>query len=225
MMDRAIDRELKNNYPVETLPEDQGHPYLDAASIEYVGIKSEHFRVYGNWEPAVLIEAARNAERCLAFCEEVFEGHKGFTGKRMVWILVFFRERTQWQDVLRANAKQFPQGQLKFILENTGACAMGRGKNRMHLSGAEDPQTVQDLAMRWVAQNRSGFKSDALVEGIGHAVVGRFFGRNLVSLVGQERERARTVVGREEKKKLLLPDLASWETQPSSTHGSARERP
>jgi uncharacterized protein YkwD len=68
---------------------------------------------------------------------------------------------------------------------------------------------VFDLAVRWVAHDYSGLTADALEEGIGHAIVGMFFGRNLVYSVGQHEEQG-TVAGPREQRRLLVPDMDAW---------------
>jgi uncharacterized protein YkwD len=79
----------------------------------------------------------------------------------------------------------------------------------LETAAAEQPEIVYDLAVRWVAQDYSGLHSDALEEGIGHAITGMFFGRNLVFVIGQQ-ELEGTVSGSREQQKLMLPDLATW---------------
>jgi uncharacterized protein YkwD len=212
LLERAVALLLDKSYKVTRLADKEKQPYLDKAGVGYIGVESEHFTVWGDWEQEVLSEAAQFAERSLDFAQQAYAGYDGFR-----WIqkdkaaLAFFKTREAWSQVLRANEELFRPGQLEFVLVNTSATTMGMGPGAIRVGGVEDKATVLDLAVRWIAQEYSGLGTDAMVEGIGHAVVGLFFGRNLVFTVGQEQERARTSSGeRRRALQLRLPEIEVW---------------
>lgn len=209
MMDREIERQRKKTYRVE--PAATTHPLLDKAGVSYRGVASEHFFVWGTFEEEVLQEAARYAERALAFCKAAFAGVEGYPPRTLVRHMAFFKKRADWEKVLQANAGLLGEETLEFVLKHTSATTLGAGEHRVAVAGTQHVPNVYDLSVRWVAHGFSRLRSDALVEGIGHAVVGMFFGRNLISLVGQAGRGSGTVAGKRRQRKLLLPDLSSWE--------------
>ena len=93
-------------------------------------------------------------------------------------------------------------------LASAKSTTLGGGPDQLHIAGYGDLNMVYDIAVRWVVEDYSGLKTDALTEGIGHAVVGMFFGRNLVFTVAPE-ELQFTVSG-QQKHRPLTPDLATW---------------
>lgn len=208
IMDRSVARLIETQVPVETLT-DASHPVLQKAGVPYIGVKTEHFTVYGDWDRSVLEEAAAYAERSLAFCADAYAGYQGFPPAVGVSpVFAFFTTRETWAKVVRANADSIGASQVEFIVKNTSANKVGGGKTGMHLAGVDNVESVRDLAVRWVAQEYTGVASDGMVEGVGHAIVGLFFGRNLIFTVGREEQQG-TAASRNEQK-LLLPDMETW---------------
>ncbi|MCU0865714.1 MAG: CAP domain-containing protein [Planctomycetes bacterium] len=178
-------------------------PALDAAGIEHQAVQSEHFTVFGNLDPTVLQQAAAWAERSLLFCQQAFAGYDGFPSKQpQSRQLLFLKERALWANFVRKN---LAARDVEFLVQNTSATEVGE----LETAAADSPQLVWDLAVRWVAQDYAGLGTDAMEEGIGHAITGLFFGRNLVFVVG-EKEPQGTVSGAREQQKLTLPDLDTW---------------
>ncbi len=188
--------------PFAATPVDEKLPMLDGLGIAHAAVKSEHFTVFGTWDVAVLQEAAAWAERALAFCGVAFAGVDGLPPRQVSTTFVFLRELDPWQQLVRKHAR--PRD-VDFLLENTKSNEF----DGIETAAADTRELVFDLAVRWVAQDHSGLTLDALEEGIGHAVVGMFFGRNLVFTVGQP-EFEGTVAGSRTQSKLLLPDLETW---------------
>ncbi|MBK8100986.1 MAG: hypothetical protein IPK26_28215 [Planctomycetes bacterium] len=205
MMDRSITRLLGAKYKVDVLGADQKQAVLDKAKVTYSGVKSENFTVWGDWETDVLKEAAANAERALAFGKDAYDGFEGFPpANAIVKQMAFFKSRDTFRTIVAANKDTIGEGATAFILENANATQIGG----VHVTGAEQVENVNDLAVRWVAQEYSGVRSDALREGIGHTVVGMFFGRNLTFTVGQQEQKGTAT--RREQQKLQLPDIDTW---------------
>lgn len=212
-IDRNVARLLETDYDVKPVDSGTTHKLIDRASVPYRGFESEHFVVWGDWSDDVLIECAKYAERSLEFCGELYEGYERFkwpvrTGK---FQYAFFQSRETWADVLRANADRFQPGTLEFTIQNTSATGMGSGPDHVKICGFDNEASTHDMSVRGVAQAYAGLGADALVEGVGHAVVGWFFGRNLIFSVGQERGDGRTTTDANREAKLKLPDLSVWE--------------
>ncbi len=209
MMEKAVQREVKKTYPVTKLAANQRHPILEKSKIKYEGYKSEHFVVWGNLEPDVLQNAAVYAERAYAFCEEAMPEKDGFHPKS-TWIdnYAFFGKKEDYQQILRAN-EDLCGGNLDFMLKNTAATNLGTpGRNGLQFGALSGISTVYDAAVRWPVWHYSGLQADAVKAGLGHAVVGMFFGRNLIFVIAQERKEG-TVAGKRDKR-YLMPDLDAW---------------
>jgi hypothetical protein len=201
LMDRAITRLCEQQFPANVVVEE--NPLLQKAGMPYIVVKTEQFTVYGDWEPEVLQQAAAWAERSLAFCAVAYEGYEGFPPKSQATRkFVFFKQKSTWVDFVR---KHQSGPDTDFVVQNASSTMV----QDVFASGAEQPEVVYDLAVRKPAQDYSGVHSDALREGIGHAIVGMFFGRNLVFTVGQQKKEG-TVAGGRDEQKLLLPDMDTW---------------
>jgi hypothetical protein len=209
LMAREIQTQLNKTYAVQPLPAGTQHALLSKGGVNYKGFKSDHFTIWGDWEDEVLTDAARNAERSLAFCRVAFAGYDGFPGvKTKENHFGFFKEKATWARIVTANRGGASNADLEFILQNTSATGLGSGATFIRVAGVEQEPNVNDLSVRWVVQHYTGFQADALQEGIGHAIVGMFFGRNLIYLVAQEKQKGTVAGGRKEK--ALLPDMTSW---------------
>ncbi len=205
LLDRLITRLTDQEFEVHQA--EVKDPRLDQAKVPYIALQSEHFVIFGDWDAGVLTEAAQWAERSLAFCTGAFAGYPGWQRKlEPTPRIAFFKQRATWAEVVRANGSA--AGDVDFIVKNTSACNLGSGKNGLHLSGVDNPATVFDFAVRKVAQECARVDRDAITEGIGHAIVGLFFGRNLIVMVAQQPKEG-TVVGKDYSR-FELPDLESW---------------
>jgi hypothetical protein len=177
-------------------------PWLETLGIAHQTVKSEHFTIHGDQPPDVLLQAAEHAERALAFCREAFAGMPEFppTGQPST-TMVFLQRREDWARLVR----QF--GKLRdadFIVRNTSAVEI----EGVETSTTADAALVHDQAVRYVAHDYSGLTCDALEEGIGHAIVGMYFGRNLVFTIAAELDR--TVASPRDQARYTLPDLDVW---------------
>jgi hypothetical protein len=201
LMDRAITRLTEQQFAANVVKEE--NPLLQKAGVSYITVKSEKFTIYGDWEPDVLQQAAAWAERAVAFCAVAYEGYEGFPPKTPpIRKFVFFKQKSTWVDFVR---KQQSGPDTDFIVQNASSTMI----QDMHACGVEQPEIVYDLAVRKAVWDYSGIYTDAMREGIGHAIVGMFFGRNLVFTVGQQKKEG-TVAGGRDEQKLLLPDLDTW---------------
>lgn len=204
LMDRAITRLTEQQF-ASSVVEDK-NPILDKGGMPYVTVKSDNFLVYGDWEPAVLQQAAAWAERSLLFCGEAFAGYDGFPSRGpQTRKFAFFQKKETWIGLVRANESVIGKDQVEFTVQNTASQMI----KDVQTCGAEQVDSVYDYAVRRVAQGYCGVGCDALQEGLGHAVVGMFFGRNLWFSVGQQKKEG-TVAGKREEQKLLLPDMETW---------------
>lgn len=199
-MDRTLLKLQAEKYATSPIAEPLG--LLQAAGVQHIGVKSANFEVYGDWDQETLAAAAANAERALAFWNDATEGVDGYPLrggplKRMV----FLRQKSTWASVVQ----KYGGRDVQFTIENASATTLGD----VHVATAEQVELVHDLSVRWVTQDCSGLRTDAMHEGIGHAVVAMFFGKNLVFSVGKE-EPGGTFAGNRERAKLQLPDLDTW---------------
>lgn len=208
--DRSIAELVERQFPVETV--DLRDERLDNAGVSYTAVRSEHFVVFGDHEPEVLREAAVWSERALAFCTEAFAPPPGAGSwpwppkMPLTTRFAYFKDRATWAGVVEKNASSIPNA--KFVVEHTSGCNVGSGKDGIFLSGYPEPPVVHDHSVRRVVQQYSLLRADAMVEGIGHAVVGMFFGRNLIVLAAPE-DPSSTATKREAQR-FQLPDLEVW---------------
>ena len=201
LMDKAIARLHEQAFPSQVV--DEKLAMLDALGSPYVTVKSANFTVHGDHDAELLHEAAAHAERALAFCTEAFAGCEGFPSLgKQCRRFVFLQERAQWNQLVRTNAAR---NDVDFLIENTSSTRL----KDVETAVSRERDMVLDLAVRWVAKDFVGVHSDALEEGVGHAVVGMFFGRNLVFVVGRDDPQG-TVTSAREKRKLMLPDIETW---------------
>jgi tetratricopeptide (TPR) repeat protein len=204
MMDRAIARLTEQSFP--TKPFAEKDKVLDKAGVPYVALASENFVVFGDYEPEVLQTACAWAERAAAFCKEAFDGCEGFPARRsQIRKFAVFKTRDTWRAVVRANADAVGKDRVEFVVENTSASRIGD----LHTAGFEGAETIYDLVVREVVQDYVGVSSAALNEGVGHAIVGMFFGRNLIHSIAPPKPSGGTAATREDEK-FLLPDLETW---------------
>jgi Cysteine-rich secretory protein family len=156
-------------------------------------------------------QAAEYSERALAFCNEAFAGYKAWPPKRaLITSFVYYKSKATWVDVVRKNSGRGGED-VEFTIQNANSTVLGAGKDMLHAAGIEQEPTVYDFAVRMVAQQYSMLNKAALMEGVGHAIVGMFFGRNLIFNVGQTKtDQSGTVSGTLEPEKFRMPDLESW---------------
>jgi uncharacterized protein YkwD len=208
-MDRAVARVIE--MPVKTEPASGEPPAaIKAGNVAVTGVKSEHFTVWGDLETGVLQQLAAYAERGLMFCDEAFAGYQGWPPKPLPGgHFVYYQKHETWVSVVKANQGRIGASEVEFLVNNAKANQIGAGQDRVRFCGAEAFDGMRDFAVRQVVQEYSGFGTDGMREGIGHAVVGMFFGRNLWFLVGQQKQEG-TVTGRNDNK-LLMPDEEVWQ--------------
>ncbi len=205
MMDRTVARLSAAQFAVEKT--NATDPRLDSAGVKYEAYATENFVLFGDWEPEVMNDVAQWCERALAFCKEAFDGAEPWkVPPEITTKIAFFKDRAVWGQVVKANASAI--GDVEFVLQYTSACGIERGKQGIFVSGQQDPAVMTDYAVRKVAEQWSMLRKDAVVEGIGHAIVGMFFGRNLIMTVA-EQKKGGTVAGRNQKR-FDLPDLEVW---------------
>ncbi|MEZ5963882.1 MAG: hypothetical protein R3F56_08570 [Planctomycetota bacterium] len=195
---------------VEVKATDERHVALEKAGVQMCGFEGPNITCYGNVEPAVVEEAVRVAERCLALCKLAFDGYPGFGTENLVRFECLCNDDETWSKILEANTALVGGGSLDFLREHKPAMVLRHGKTQLAFARTPAAATAYDLAARWVAQSFCDLKTDALVEGIGHTMVGLLLGRNLAYIIGEDREKG-TVASRTRKLKLETPDLQVWQ--------------
>jgi hypothetical protein len=209
-IERAVAEEARKDYPVERLPADDKHPFLENARIPYTSVRSEHFTVRGDFEPELLMEAARYGERAIRVMQVLTEGYTGFSTDPARWVRewAFFQDGDTYKQVLMANAELMDAAALKFRVEQTRGSVLVGERLALQLSAPQNEQGVYDGAVRNVAQSHSGFRSPGLREGIGHTVVGMMFNNNRQFIVDRE-EQLRTTTGEEDVDR-YSPNMDTW---------------
>lgn len=195
---------------VKVVPTDERHAAIQRAGLQVCGFAGPHVTCYGNVEPAVVEEAVRVAERSLALCKLAFEGFPSFSGDQLITSLCFCKDDESWSKILEANIAFIGGSSVDFLREHKPAMSLRQGKTQLAFARTPGAATAYDLAARWIAQSYCDFKSDAMVEGIGHAMVGLLLGRNLAYIIGEDKEKG-TVASRTRKLKLETPDLQVWQ--------------
>lgn len=210
-IEKVVAEESRKDYSVELMPDTDKHPYLEAARVPYRTVKSEHFTVRGDFEPELLMEAARYGERAIRVMQVVTEGFEGFSTDPKRWVRewAFFQDSETYKQVLTANAALMEPEDLKFRLEHTGGSMLGNTvQNALEISSKANEQSVNDGAVRNVARAHSNLRSPGLMEGIGHTIVGMMFNNNRAFLVDRQ-EQLRSSTGEEDLDK-FSPNMDTW---------------
>lgn len=205
-MDAAITRETKKEYPVEVLSS-AAPAFFTAAGLSCTGVKSENFTIWGEWSEGVLKEGARYCERSMSFCREALVGSPRFGDERVrTRVFVFLKSKDRYQKMLRTTPALIGKAEHRaFVIKNGAATTFSDGGIAYRGFGPTDVPTLYDACVRFVASQYAGLRSDALNAGIGHAVVGRFFGQNRMFAIAQV-----TGTVTSNSRKLLLPDMDTW---------------
>ena len=209
-IERAVAEEARKDYPVETLPESAKHPLLEKAKVKYRSVKSEHFTVRGDLELELLIEAAVNAERAIRVMNVAYDGFDGFSKNPKTWLCDwgFFKEKDTYKQILKANADLIDPKNLEFLLEHSTGTAIRSQQVAIRVTAAGNQKGSIDSAVRNVAQSYSGFRSDALIEGIGHTFVGMFFNNNRLFVVDRKKQIGTSAS--EEDLEKYSPNFDAW---------------
>lgn len=222
-MDTLVAVEKRTEYPVTELGSTKQCPILTKAGIAHRGVKTEHFTIWSNFDPSFLKQIAQLVERSHSFCSKVFAG-EGFNPPELrIRTYIFLASEPQYKKALQANSELFRPDLLKFLLEHTAMCDLGRGADRAQMSGDASEMVVRDLAVRWPVQQWGGMRCDALNEGLGHAVVARFLGSIHVFSIDME-SKAHTVSSSKQRK-VLIPDVDAWRDMAIEAAYSARGTP
>ena len=212
-IDRGVLRLFEEPFDVEPVPAGERNRFLDLAGVEYHGVRSEHFVIWGDWDVAAMQEGARFAERALAVARIVFDGKPDFKWPYQAGArhhIAYFQTREVWTSVLNANASSFKPGELAFVLANTSGAVIRDSEQRLRVSVFDHAGLVNDMSVRDVAQTYAGLRADALNEGVGHAIVGWMFGRNLIFAVAQAQADGGTSTGKDRARRFESPDLGVW---------------
>tara|TARA_R110002126_G_scaffold12416_16_gene54056 strand:- start:9626 stop:11902 length:2277 start_codon:yes stop_codon:yes gene_type:complete len=202
--------EARKDYPVERLPDTDRHPFLDAAKVDYISVKSENFIVRGDFDEKLLMTAAQYAERSAKVMAVVCEGFAGFATEPRFWTTdnAFFKSNATYRQVISANPEGRSPAQLKFVLENTAGTNIFKNGRVLGIQAPANEQGVYDGMVRSVAQEFSGLRSAGLREGIGHAITGMMFNNNRQFIVDRE-EQQRSSAG-EEDVDAFSPNMDTW---------------
>ncbi|GEM_PF-2583528 len=209
---QCLDLVQRLEVPVEELEPTVRQPALAHAfgngGPEIRGFATKHFRVFGDLDPEILREGARNAERALHFCRTIFAGLGGFKIRKGEDLdFVFFRDRTDWRTLVNRCIRN--ANKRAFTLKHLSLVEITRGGRALWASApGDEEELVNDTVVRHVGIKIADLRSLALDEGMGHAIVGLFFGKTLEFLIAPRREKG-TRAGRK-KYEPLKPDIETW---------------
>lgn len=195
---------------IKVVATDDRHEAIVKSGLKVSGFAGPHVTCYGNVDAAVVEEAVRVAERSLALCKLAFEGYETYKGDRLTAFLCFCADDESWSKILEANTALIGGSSLEFLREHKPAMTLVHGNTRLAFARTPVSSSAYDLAARWLAQSFCDFKADAMVEGIGHTMVGLLLGRNLAYIIGEDQEKG-TVASRTRKLKLDTPDMDIWQ--------------
>jgi len=208
----AVDAQATKDYPVSDVDTTSKQEFLEKAKVSYVTVTTEHFTIRGDFEPQLLQEAGRYAERAIRVMQVAFEGYEGFNTDLSRWALrdwVFFKDWDTLRQVLEANAELIEPSQLKFLVEqHVSGTALGKPGVALRLSSPQNEQGVYDGAVRNVAHSFANLHSAALIEGIGHTFVGMMFNNNRQFVVDRKKQ-METTTGEEDLDK-YNPNMDTW---------------
>ncbi|MCB9918967.1 MAG: CAP domain-containing protein [Planctomycetes bacterium] len=206
-IEQAVTDQERIDYEVQ--PEESKQPLLDAAKVDYVSFKSEHFVLRGDPEEAeALKEGIVWAERALRVCQAAFPADT-FPRDLSQWHMeaAYFVAKDTYKQILRANAKQVRD--LEWKLEHTSTSGLQDPSGKMIKIGATGSRKVLlDAMVRDVAQMYAGFRTDGLREGIGHTFVGMIFNNNRLFAVDLMKQQG--TVASEEDREYQSPDFDVW---------------
>ncbi|MCA8966781.1 MAG: hypothetical protein KDC48_18010, partial [Planctomycetes bacterium] len=202
----AVEWLLRKEFAVEPIKGEE--PLLAKAGLPHMGVRSEHFAVWGTLPEAQLRLVAVFAERSYLLCHTLLGTSEGDTFHPVrMRDLVFVSNDADYVKVLDLCADQFDAGRLAFLKQYVDMAFVKSGGRdvRFVKTNGGDAEAL-DQAVRGVAQDALGILTDGLWEGVGHAMCGFFFGRTLTFLL--EQQDAKTVASFTQKP--LVPDMAVW---------------
>lgn len=185
------------------------HPLLERAKVPHIGVRSEHYVVWGNLSPEELTTIAMDCERAMLLALTMFGTWRGApTTPAVHRDMVFVRDPAQYVAILRQCADQFDAARLAFLENEVHQAFLSHGDQLLRVHKAVlGLDAARDQAVRGIVQDVLGLRAEGLVEGIGHAACGFLLGRTLTFLV--EQQKAQTVASWQPR--TLAPDLAVWQ--------------
>ena len=210
IIEDIVAEQAREDYEVSPVDTEATQEFLEKAKVKYVTVTTEHFTIRGDFEPELLIEAGKYAERAVVVMQVAFEGYKGFNSNPKRWVRdwSFFKDTDTYKQILEANADLMTPDHLKFVLEHTTGTTIGKQGVGLKVSSPQNELGVYDAAVRNVAHSYAGLRSAALQEGIGHTVVGMMFNNNR-SFIVDRKTQLETTTGEEDMDK-YSPNMDTW---------------
>jgi hypothetical protein len=210
MLADAVKVEGSKEYNVERLGENDRNAILDAANVEYISVKSDHFILRGDYEEEVLTEAAVWAERALQVAQAAFKGNENiFFSDVTKWPIKqfsFFQSKDTYKQIILAHqTKLGGKENVEFLLEYTSGTTIGD----IGISATNSKKGALDGAVRRVTRMYASMGPAALSEGIGHTFVGLLLRNNRAFLVDRKKQIG-TQTDEDDIAK-FSPDMDMWE--------------
>ena len=203
----ACDWLVRADFPV-TVAQDARLPLLEAARVDHVGVRSEHFYVWGSLPVDTLTQLAQDCERALLLFRSWFGVSTGAVlAPAQVRNLVFVANKQEYAATMEVCRDAFSADRFAFLRDQVDMCFLEHGGESLRVYKSElGIDVCRDNAVRGVVQDATGVQSEGLWEGVGHAACGLLFKRTLSFLTEQLTERTSTGF----TQRRLAPDLETW---------------
>lgn len=203
----ACDWLNRADFPV-TVTQEARLPLLEAARVDHVGVRSEHFYVWGSLPVDTLTQLAQDCERALLLFRSWFGVSTGAVlAPAQVRNLVFVANKAEYTATMEVCREAFSADRFAFLRDHVDMCFLEHGGESLRVYKSELGLDVcRDNAVRGVVQDATGVQSEGLWEGVGHAACGMLFQRTLSFLTEQLTERTSTGF----TQRRLAPDLETW---------------
>ncbi len=201
---REVVKEM--DFPIRDL-DDERNSTIDnilGKSFGYQGVSSPNFTLWGDIGKDQLREGALWAERALYWCQTVLGTNRSMGPQRIKghhWVL--FKSKEPWASYVRGMSNN-PRD-AEFSIQYASSMSWGRVTSS---HGRTSMEQVRDHVVRKVVQDYTAVRTNAMHEGVGHALCGYFFNKTLEFMVAQPRGKG-TSAGKREIK-ILMPDIEKW---------------
>lgn len=183
------------------------HSLLTAANVNHIGVRTDHFEVWGSMPEATMVKLAQYVERTLLLVQTLMGTSTGQVYEPIyVRHVIVVPSAEHYNQVLDACASQFQADRLAFVKSLDLAFVSSGGKSIRVYKCSLGEELALDLVVRGVVQDALGIVTDGIWEGIGHTACGILFGRTMTFLMEQKKERTSTGKVADAK----APDLETW---------------
>ncbi len=193
MLERVVADLKQRSYVVEDLPAEERNPMLDRTSLNYIGVRSENFTIWGTAPKSMLERVAVTAERALAFSRAIFAGYPSYESlDGLIRNRALFATKNEYIHMVRSNMSSKAGEYGEYLATKTGGCTLTNSGEKMRVSISGSLEWNTNTLMGAVVSEASGLRTEGLTEGMGHAAAGMFYGQSLGGGIDMNRDRTRT---------------------------------